>query len=681
MAGATYDVRATLLMQARGAYGEVRRVAGEVRQLGESIKTNRNAFREMVGQALAFGAAYVGFRAVSNAITGLTKSAVAYTSELEANKIGLQSVLSAVENTDWETAGRRATAAFGAIREMAIKSPATSAEMFQIFNGIVGPVEAAGFGMQKVLDLTGDTTLASAALGVDYQQASRDINMMVRGTAGMEVKLFSMLRSTGAIKEDAEAWNKTLTGTQRVEKLSEALKKFAKGGAAFGSSWKGVTSTLTDIFDNLKATAFAPILKVMGRNLERFNGYILQHRVEIETFLLNVGRDMGNKIGNLFMKAELGFRYVLEHWDQIVDRFNRVVTKVKEVAPLIARAALAWELANMGRNVVGGALSAGAGISNALSGAGELGLGLGLGAGKASKAAAPALAMSMAANPFGMMGAGGMAMTSPFGMWGAGAAAGATGAATSAAGGGGMAAITASLVAMGPVLVVVAAAMAALLAIGLAFADQWKNMATIFGETGGQTLTLLLAFAKTLWDTLAPVLKLIGSVLLIPLTALWVVFSTALRAGILALTAWLKVMGEITAAIYAAVKPAFDFIFGLFKQLAEWINNLFAQAASWLQSIGKGPKGETVDGPSHDPNTDFSRWSAKAPLASTALDLSKAPKGAVNINQDFRGSRISVKQEFKGDQDPDRIVMAMMNDLTRQAENRVSSGYSGALTR
>jgi hypothetical protein len=31
--------------------------------------------------------------------------------------------------------------------------------------------------------------------------------------------------------------------------------------------------------------------------------------------------------------------------------------------------------------------------------------------------------------------------------------------------------------------------------------------------------------------------------------------------------------------------------------------------------------------------------------------------------------------------DPDKIVTAMMQDLTRQAEMRISSGFSGAFTR
>lgn len=686
MPSTTYDVRASLLLQTRGAYGDVRKLGQEVRSLGDSLKVTESHARQAINQMLAFGGAVLGVRAVAGAFTSLTRSAVAYSAELEKNKIGLQSVLMAVENTDWETAGRRASKAFEEIRLMAIESPATSAEMFEIFNGIVGPVEAAGFAMNKVLDLTKDTTLAAAALGVDYQQASRDINMMVRGTAGMEVKLFSMLRSTGAIKEDTETWNK-MNATDRVNKLGEALKKFSAGASAFGKSWAGVTSTLQDIFSNLKATAFGPIMKVVAENIDRFNQMILANRVSIEAFLLNVGRDAANRIETVFVKMRSGFQYIVENWDQIVARFDTVTARVKEIAPVIAKAALAWELVNVGRNVAGGAISAGGSILGA---AGQLGeWSAGMMPGKGTPKGRTAAELGGLFGQWGAAtGAAAPSMAGLFGQWGAAtgggalAAGGGGGAAAGAAGGAaGGTGIVSTLVALAPVLGLVAAALVLLLSVGLAFKEQWRSMTVIFGESGGQLASMLFEFGKALWDALAPILKILGSVLLVPLTAIWTVLSTTLKALLLGFTGLLKIIGAITNAIYQGVKPAFDLIFQLFAGLTRWLNDLFSKAMAWLKKVETAPVESGAAPPSHDPNTDYSRWLAPAPLSSSGMDISKAPKGAVVINQDFRGSRFSVRQEFKGDQDPDRIVMAMMQDLTRQAENRVSSGYAGALTR
>jgi hypothetical protein len=60
-----------------------------------------------------------------------------------------------------------------------------------------------------------------------------------------------------------------------------------------------------------------------------------------------------------------------------------------------------------------------------------------------------------------------------------------------------------------------------------------------------------------------------------------------------------------------------------------------------------------------------------------------APEAPPNRNQtinDFRGSKITVNQEFR-EADPDRIALQMIEGLAREAEQRTQSGYVPALTR
>lgn len=676
-----YDVRASLTLQARNA-GEIRRLSSEVRQLGEQIRGSSNAARGMLNQLLAMGGAYAGISAIKGAFRGLVTSAVGYVSELEKTKIGLQSVVSAVEEVPWEEAGRRGEAAFKKVREMAILSPATSKEMFDIFQGIIGPIESAGFSMQKVLDITNDTVLAASALNVDYAQATRDISMMARGTAGMEVKLFSMLRSTGAIKEDAKEWN-ALLPAQRVEKLSTALKKFAGSGKAFGSSWAGVTSTFADIVDNFKASAFSPIMKVMGRNLERFNGYILEHRAELEAFFERVGTDVAMRLDTWIGKARTGFTYVITHWDEIVAKFDAVVSKVKEVAPIIAKAAIAWQGVQLGREVVGGGIAAAGTMGQLVSGVGG---GL-AGAFAGKQAAAGAVAASGATRALQLEGFTeamlmGGAMTGGAGAGGAGAA----GAGATAAGG--------ALVALGPILLAFAVVVAAVGAMFLAAKDNWAAFQAIFAESTGGLVEELVRLGKAVWSFLAPVLKVVGHILLTILAPAFTLLVTAIRGVVWFLTVLFDIFGQITTVIYEKLKPALTFLQDFFAKLASWINNTFgkywdkvdeSRTEQERKAVERawGPNG-TQRGGSTDPNTNWDRWNPAltGPLKTKdQVDLSKVAKAGVNVTNDFRGSRIQVKQEFKGDQDPDRIVLAMVHDLTRQAEQRISSGFAGALSR
>jgi hypothetical protein len=648
VASSSYDIRASLYLQAKNSANELRRVSRELRDLGREIRGSSNAAQGLFHQLVGVGGAYFGIRTLSNAFRGLVGSSVAYTSELEKTKIGLQAVISGVEEIPWEEAGRRGDAAFKRIRDLAILSPATSQEMFSIFQGIIGPIEAAGFSMQKVLDVTNDTVLAASALNVDYAQASRDISMMARGTAGMDVKLFSILRSTGAIKENAEEWNKSLTATQRIEKLSAALKKFSASGKAFGSSWAGVTSTFKDIVDNMKASAFGPIMKVIGRNLERFNGYILAHRTELEAFFSSVGRDVGFRLQSLFDKAQNTFGWIVDNWGTIVSRFDHVLTRAKEVVPALAKAALAWQAIQLTRDVVGMGVSAAGAVGGVV------------------------------------------------GMFGGGAAAGsgaaATGAGAVGAGAGGAAAAVGASI--WPAVLAFAAAAAVVGTVVLAVKDNWQSFTAIFGETSKGLLTEVIGLGQAMWKALGPVLKTVGNILLAVLAPTWLAVTTALRGMVVVLTAVFDAIGWVTNAVYDHLKPAFDFLFSVFADIAKFINDVFSSVRLFAEETKNETQrmlqerawGETGSqrGLGTEPQTNWDRWNPAlvGPLQTKdQVDLSKAPKAGVHVTNDFRGSRVQIRQDFKGDTDPDRVVEVAMRDLTRQSEMRVSSGFSGAFTR
>jgi hypothetical protein len=663
-----YDVRASLTADARGLSSTFRRAGQEARSLGEAIRGTRNMASGMIGQLVGIGTAALGFRAVTQAFKGMVGSGVAFTSELEKTKIGLQAVIAGVENIPWDEAGRKGDVAFKKLRDMAILSPATSQEMFGIFQGIVGPIESAGFSMQKVLDITSDTVLAASALNVDYAQAQRDISMMARGTAGMEVKLFSMLRSTGAIKEDAKEWNAMLP-KDRVEKLSAALKKFAGSGKAFGSSWAGVTSTFKDLVDNFKQSALSPVMKVIGRNLEAFNGYLIGHRTEIERFFSTVGKDMGFRLQWVFDRAKEGFTWTLNNWDRIVQKFDDVVAKTKEIAPIIAKAAIAWQGVQLTRGMVGGGIQAGGAMAELVGGAG--GIFGGMFAGKAAGAAAAGGGITRAMQFEGITGGFTEAMLA--------------GGAASGGGAGGAAAGMSGLAIAGVAIAGIIAALAVFAGILLTVKEYWKEFTVIFGETGGQLLTMLVGLGKAIWGFLSPLLKNLGSIIMAILVPAWTIFSTALRGLIFILTGIFEALAYVSRGVNEFFKPAFDLVFRVFASLAafinEWFTGLLAQSEEHRAAVAK-IRLQNQEGGSTDPMTDWSRYHLAGPGASKkAVDLNEVPKSAMNVTNDFRGSRISIKQDFKGDGDPDRIVMAMVHDLTRQAESRISSGFAGALTR
>ena len=371
-----HDIRADLVFNPQGAQRGFNQAAAGAQRVERSLVSAQGAADGLLRRVFAVGAAYLSLNTAVGVFARLTSSAFKYTASLEATKIGLSSVMSAVENVPWAQATKMAEGAFEKIKQMSIESPGSAQDMFGIFNGIVGPVRAAGASLQTVYDLTRDTTLTAAALGVDFQQASRDINMMARGTAGVDVKLFSLLKSTGAIKEDTEQWNKNLTAAERVEKLGAALKKFSGSGEAFGKSWAGVMSTFEGLTDELKRTTFQPLMRSIAATTDRLNTVMVKHAERIGYSFNHLGTSMArfwdSTAGRLdFDRVMLGVEagvvglgkafQVASGWaDSLVNNWGKLSSAISNSMPMLKVLAGVYLGHKLMGAAGGGALAAGA---------------------------------------------------------------------------------------------------------------------------------------------------------------------------------------------------------------------------------------------------------------------------------------------------------------------------------
>ena len=319
-----YDVNARIRLSGiEQAKKNARSFGQSLGDIQQKVRGTESAMGGLVKQAVAFGAAYVGFQAITRSFTGLSRSAIKYTSDLEKTKIGLTSVLSAVNNVPWETGQNQANKAFETLKDMSVTSPAGPQEMFNIFQGIVGPLRNAGTEMERVYAMTNDTVLAASALGVDFEQAQRDISLMARGAAGMDVKLFSLLRSTGAIKEDTAAWNKNLTAEERVQKLEVALKKFSASGSAFGKSWAGLTSTFGGLVKEMQRAAFTPVMRAMQEALSKVNKYLTENKVAIEALMNSYGNKMATWMRSAVSMGAQAFNYLTKTGRLLLENLSK----------------------------------------------------------------------------------------------------------------------------------------------------------------------------------------------------------------------------------------------------------------------------------------------------------------------------------------------------------------------
>jgi hypothetical protein len=643
---ADFDDRAKLTLDSQAAFGGAQRLSNSMGHLGQQLQGAQGLAGGLLGRVVGLGAAYFGLNAGINVFKGLTTSAMSYTSELEATKIGLQSVLSAVTGASWEEAGKQGEQAFLQIQEAAIKSPASAREMFDIFNGIVGPVLNTGAAMDDVISLTNDATMAAAGLHVDFAQASRDMSMMIRGAAGVDVKLFSLLRASNAIKETTEEWNKNLTAAQRVEKLGEALAKFKQAGDAYGKSWKGVTSTFGDLQDRFKSAFMSPIMSMGARKLGEANDYMAANQAKAAYYFALYGNKVAVWIEHAWDRGVSGAKWVATHWGQITHNIDAAMVKIHTVAPMLLKAAEIYAGVSVASGVAGKGLEFGAkGV--ALAGVGSAG---------AAKAAG---AFGWIGKTAGLTGA-------------AGAAAGVAGG--EAAGAAGSAAAVTSAAAALPVIAVALVAAAGVAPI---VEDNWGKMADSMVSVTGNLWGEIVAAGHNVWTAIKPVALVLGNLFT---TLAWVLANGVVFA-VRAVTAGVSWFAK-------SLHPVADF---LTNEIVPTIRDWWVELDRTSQSLGRfldmigliDLKAKTL--------THLPGMAGQADLAvtlSTSLDWAKKKdvtknlaKQTTKVTNDFRGSHIKIDQKFEGDQDPDRIVVGMMSDLTRQAELRLSSGYAGAFTR
>lgn len=644
------DVRARLTLDAKGAKRQAAAFKGQIMELQRRIRGTQSLATGITSRLLAIGGAYIGITRISQAMMGATRSAMTYTAELEATRIGLTSVLQAVDGGDWESSARAAADVFERLKDESIKSVATAGQMFSIFQGIVGPIRAAGFELETVVGLTRDTVNASTALNVDLAQAQRDIGLMVRGTAGMDVKLFSILRSTGAIKEDTQAWNKNLTAQERVEKLQVALAKFAPAGERFAKSWRGVTSTFKGIRQELARAAFQPVMDTMAKNLGKLNDHLIQNQDGLTKFFHHWGSTVATNMQTAIDHTVRAFKFIIANWDVISARISAVVNRVKELAPTLAKVGIGAVALQVSRPVLAGAV----GLAAA---PGAVAL-FGGGAGAAAAAAAPAQLS--------------------FGFAGGGAAA--SGGAAAGAGVG--------MATLGIIMAALAVAAGVLVAGWELVKENMAELTVIFVNIFQGMGDDILALLKETWRAVKPILKLVAGMFI----AWWAFILTGLipvlRVLVNVMTGLVSIIGDITTAIEEVLAPGFNTLFGWFAGLNSWLMAIATTIASVIgRPLGGKVEPEVAEGISNN----FAATGEA--LGNALMDSLKAPeltiepfktpvaRGGTVVNNDFKGSRITIKQEFPGKTDPDRVVFAMMKDLTREAEQRTSSAFSGALTR
>lgn len=239
-------------------------------------------------------------------------------------------------------------------------------------------------------------------------------------------------------------------------------------------------------------------------------------------------------------------------------------------------------------------------------------------------------------------------------------------------------------------LAALAVVLAAVGGVVLIVQEQWTALTEIFEQSTDGLGESFMGLVKAIGGFLAPLLKMTMTPLVIALTAAFTVMTPILKLIVEGWRLIFEVLAYGANFIYDTVKPAFDAIFGFFATLAGWLNRLgraelpgdpeerlrrggikagkryMEEAArtndefmkNLAAQVGEGGRGGLFGEP-----TEFQ---------------AQMPMERPTVVNDFRGSKITVKQEFR-EADPDRVMIQMIEDINKQAEMRIRTGFAPAL--
>lgn len=159
------------------------------------------------------------------------------------------------------------------IRADAAALPGSDSDFIKAFS-LTFPAQAE-LGVRSLEQMTKRSNELTAVLlskGVDAQQAGRDLSLMMRGQAGMDVRSFTELKGVMGIKSTDE-WNK-MSAAKRLAKLDEARGKFGDTIKAFENTWDAVTSTGASYIKNLVTEGSKPLFELAKGNLKAINDYV-----------------------------------------------------------------------------------------------------------------------------------------------------------------------------------------------------------------------------------------------------------------------------------------------------------------------------------------------------------------------------------------------------------------------
>lgn len=347
--------------------GGIDRVGAGLGMAASAMERLGLAAATMVG-----GAAVASVRALASEMVSINQSA-------EDTRIAIAGMLQANGAiSGWTESFSQSAALMAQIRRDAAALPGEAEDYIQIFRSGLAPALQSGLDAMGAARLADRFGAVTSMMQIDAEQAGRDLNLILQGHAGAQVRSWGVLQAQ--IGKTAEEFNK-LSREQRRVLLDQALGRYDDAIAAAGRSWSGMWGTLQSFRREAVQALTASTFERMKDRAQEFIAYLDEHGDDITEVLEGVGERGAEFFDRLYERAQEGIDFVRTHWrelrDEVLDDGRRLLG--------------VWAMLRGGQ-MGAGAISSGLSLFSTLRGAGLVG-----GAAEGAGAAAGGLGMGAAA--------------------------------------------------------------------------------------------------------------------------------------------------------------------------------------------------------------------------------------------------------------------------------------------
>jgi len=241
-----------------------------------------NAFATTAKKILAGIGITFGLKILANEIKEVVAWAHAYNSEIEQSQIGIAAIVNATSEIKdatgktlegeekWLAALEIGAEMHERILSAAMRTSATTAEIVQGFQAMLGPARSAGLSLEQTLSLATSITQAMQSMNLPMVQFRIEANALIKGEESVRADLMKNLQIRGEEVKQAQELGKL------YEFLDEKLKTFARSGEAQLTTWKGLKSSMEDIVSVLGAAAEKPLFVAATKALGDLVGLLTE---------------------------------------------------------------------------------------------------------------------------------------------------------------------------------------------------------------------------------------------------------------------------------------------------------------------------------------------------------------------------------------------------------------------